>query len=67
MKVLRLFLNFGLQLNLGYRTILFSTKSVFDQNVGDFDVSDFEQIRVTTQPREAERTEHAMMLHPSAF
>ena len=67
-----------IQSNLGYRTILFSIKSVFDQMIRDVYISDFEHKfgsrpnreklseheRAYSRPRKLER---AMMLHPSGF
>ena len=59
-----------LQTNLGYRTILFSAKSVFDQKIQDFYVSDFEYTcKFGSGPNREKPSKHecATMLHPSAF
>ena len=67
-----------IQSNLGYRTILFSTKSVIDQKIRDFYVSDFEH-KFDSRPNREKPSQHerayskprelacAMMLHSSTF
>ena len=61
-------LTFQLQSNLGYRTLRFSNKSVFEQKIRDFYVSDFEQ-KFGSRPNRKKPSQHecAMMLHMSAF
>ena len=41
-----------LQSNLGYQTLLFTTKSVFEQKIRDFYISDFEH-KFGKQPNRA--------------
>ena len=54
-----------IQSNLGYRAILFSAKSVFDQKIRDFYVSDFEH-KFGSRPNQEKQSKHkhVMMLHP---
>ena len=59
---------FEIQSNLGYRTLRFSTKSVFEQEIQDFYVSDFEQ-KFGSRPNRKKPSKHecTMTLHMSAF